>query len=107
MTAEKNPNTKKIKDEDFELIQSINSGQTDKFHELVNRYEQKLYNFSLRMCRDHSDAEDMIQETFLNVFRYFLTDLVLDTSSAQAIFQAVAALLNKFCLASRSFSVSI
>jgi RNA polymerase sigma-70 factor (ECF subfamily) len=70
MTAEKNPNHKKIKDNDFELIQAINSGQTDKFHDLVKRYEQKLYNFSLRMCRDHSDAEDMIQETFLNVFRY-------------------------------------
>ena len=70
MTAEKNPNHKKIKDKDFELIQAINSGQTDKFHDLVKRYEQKLYNFSLRMCRDHSDAEDMIQETFLNVFRY-------------------------------------
>jgi RNA polymerase sigma-70 factor (ECF subfamily) len=22
------------------------------------------------MCRDHSDAEDMVQETFLNVFKY-------------------------------------
>ena len=70
MTAEKNPNHKKIKDKDVELIRSINSGQTDKFHDLVKRYEQKLYNFSLRMCRDHSDAEDMIQETFLNVFKY-------------------------------------
>jgi RNA polymerase sigma-70 factor (ECF subfamily) len=70
MTAEKKSNHKKIKDKDFELIQAINSGQTDKFQELVKRYEQKLYNFSLRMCRDHRDAEDMIQETFLNVFRY-------------------------------------
>ena len=70
MTAEKNLKHKKIKDKDFDLIRAINSGQTDKFHDLVKRYEQKLYNFSLRMCRDHSDAEDMIQETFLNVFKY-------------------------------------
>ncbi|MBW2428513.1 MAG: sigma-70 family RNA polymerase sigma factor [Deltaproteobacteria bacterium] len=70
MTTAKNPNRKKIKDEDFDLIQSINAGQVDKFHDLVKRYEQKLYNFSLRMCRDHSDAEDMVQDTFLNVFRY-------------------------------------
>ena len=70
MTTANNPNRKIIKDEDFDLIQSINAGQVDKFHDLVKRYEQKLYNFSLRMCRDHSDAEDMIQETFLNVFRY-------------------------------------
>jgi RNA polymerase sigma-70 factor (ECF subfamily) len=70
MTAEKNRNHKIIKDNDFDLIQAINSGQTEKFHDLVKRYEQKLYNFGLRMCRDPSDAEDMIQDTFLNVFNY-------------------------------------
>ena len=70
MTTAKNPNRKNVKDNDFDLIQSINSGQVDKFHDLVKRYEQNLYNFGLRMCRDHSDAEDMVQETFLNVFRY-------------------------------------
>ena len=70
MTTEKNPNRKIVKDKDFDLIQAINSGQVEKFHDLVKRYEQKLYNFSLRMCRDPSDAEDMIQDTFLNVFRY-------------------------------------
>ena len=70
MTTAKNPNRKNVKDNDFDLIQSINSGRVDKFHDLVKRYDQKLYNFSLRMCRDHRDAEDMVQETFLTVFRY-------------------------------------
>ena len=70
MTAKKNQNRKIVKDNDFDLIQAINSGQADKFHDLVKRYEQKLYNFSLRMCRNPSDAEDMIQDTFLNVLKY-------------------------------------
>ncbi len=70
MTPSKNQTPRKVKDKDYDLIQGINAGQVDKFHDLVKRYEQKLYNFSLRMCRDHSDAEDMVQETFLNVFRY-------------------------------------
>jgi RNA polymerase sigma-70 factor (ECF subfamily) len=70
MTAEKNQNRKIVKDSDFDLIQAINSGQAEKFHDLVERYEQKLYNFGLRMCRNPSDAEDMIQDTFLNVFKY-------------------------------------
>lgn len=70
MTVKKNQNRKIVKDNDFDLIQAINSGQTEKFHDLVKRYESKLYNFSLRMCRDRSDAEDMIQDTFLNVFKY-------------------------------------
>jgi RNA polymerase sigma-70 factor (ECF subfamily) len=70
MTEPRPANRKKIKDKDFELIQAINSGQFDRFPDLVKRYEQKLYNFSLRMCRDAADAEDTVQETFLNVFRY-------------------------------------
>jgi RNA polymerase sigma-70 factor (ECF subfamily) len=70
MTTANNPNPPKVKDKDSELIQAINNGQVEKFEELVARYEQKLFNFSLRMCRDHQDAEDMVQDTFLNVFRY-------------------------------------
>jgi RNA polymerase sigma-70 factor (ECF subfamily) len=70
MTAPKRANRREIKDKDFELIRAINSGQYDRFQELVKRYEQKLYNFSLRMCRDPADAEDTVQETLLNVFRY-------------------------------------
>ena len=70
MTAPKRANRKKIKDKDFELIRAINSGQFDRFPDLVKRYEQKLYNFGLRMCRDSADAEDTVQETFLNVFKY-------------------------------------
>jgi RNA polymerase sigma-70 factor (ECF subfamily) len=70
MTAPKRANRREIKDKDFELIRAINSGQYDRFQELVKRYEQKLYNFSLRMCRNPADAEDTVQETLLNVFRY-------------------------------------
>ena len=70
MSPTKNPKQKIVKDEDFDLIQAINSGQVERFHDLVKRYEQKLYNFSLRMCRNQRDAEDMVQDTFLNVFRY-------------------------------------
>ena len=89
MTAEKKSNHKKIKDKDFELIQAINSGQRDGFHDLVKRYEQKLYNFSLRMCRNHSDAEDMIQETFLNVFKY-LKDFRHETKFKNWLYKVAA-----------------
>jgi len=64
------PKLRKKKDDDFKLIEAINSGQKNLFFDLVKRYQQRLYNFGLRMCRDKSDAEDLVQETFLNVFRY-------------------------------------
>lgn len=89
MTAPKRPNRKEIKDKDFELIRAINSGQYDRFPELVKRYEQKLYNFSLRMCRDAADAEDTVQETFLNVFRY-LKDFRYETKFKNWLYRVAA-----------------
>jgi len=71
MTRQEIMNGKKIvRDEDFELIQAINSGRTDLFQQLVEKYQQKIYNFGMRMCGESRDAEDLVQETFLNVFRY-------------------------------------
>jgi len=67
MTAETPPNRKTVSDDDTELIRAINAGHAERFPELVRRYEQKLYNFGRRMCRNESDAEDLVQETFLNV----------------------------------------
>ncbi|MBC2710057.1 MAG: RNA polymerase sigma factor [Desulfosarcina sp.] len=57
-------------DSDAELVRAINSGRQDLFYELVTRYEKTLYNFGLRMCDNPSDAEDMVQDTFLNVLKY-------------------------------------
>ena len=61
---------KSVRDEDFELVQAINDGRTERFQELVLKYQQRLYNFGMRMCGEPRDAEDLVQETFLNVFRY-------------------------------------
>jgi RNA polymerase sigma-70 factor (ECF subfamily) len=89
MRALQRANRKKIKDKDFELIRAINSGQFDRFPDLVKRYEQKLYNFSLRMCRDAADAEDTVQETFLNVFRY-LKDFRYETKFKNWLYRVAA-----------------
>ena len=89
MTAPKRANRKEIKDKDFELIRAINSGRFDRFPDLVKRYEQKLYNFSLRMCRDAADAEDTVQETFLNVFRY-LKDFRYETKFKNWLYRVAA-----------------
>ena len=67
---QKNPKRKTVSDEDAELIRAINSGRKSLFHDLVKKYEQKLYNFGLRMCGETRDAEDIVQDTFLNVYRY-------------------------------------
>ena len=57
-------------DQDFELIKAIQSGHRELFDQLVQRYEKALYNFGMKMCAEPRDAEDVIQDTFLNVYRY-------------------------------------
>jgi RNA polymerase sigma-70 factor (ECF subfamily) len=89
MTAPKRADHKAIKDKDFELIRAINSGQYDRFPDLVKRYEEKLYNFCLRMCRDPADAEDTVQETFLNVFKY-LKDFRYETKFKNWLYRIAA-----------------
>lgn len=57
-------------DADTALIRAVQSGQIERFPEIVARYERLLYNFGLKMCGESQDAEDVVQDTFLNVFRY-------------------------------------
>ncbi|PIE68195.1 MAG: hypothetical protein CSA23_00135 [Deltaproteobacteria bacterium] len=64
------PEKTRSNDSDKALVRAINAGHRNRFYELVKRYEKKLYNFGLRMCDTPSDAEDMVQDTFLNVYRY-------------------------------------
>jgi RNA polymerase sigma-70 factor (ECF subfamily) len=89
MTAEAPPNRKKIVDEDTELVSAINAGRPDRFQELVQRYEQKLYNFGRRMCRDESDAQDLVQDTLLNVYRY-LKDFRYETKFKNWLYRVAA-----------------
>lgn len=39
------------------------------FEELVKRYEGRIYGHTLRLLGNREDAQDVLQETFLNVFK--------------------------------------
>ena len=51
------------------LIEKIKAGEYQAFEALVTRYESKVYRLAIRMLRNPQDAEDAIQETFLQVHR--------------------------------------
>lgn len=56
-----------------ELVEAARAGSVIAFTELVSAYRVRLLRFLLTRCPTHADAEDALQETFLNAFRYLST----------------------------------
>ena len=54
---------------DDELIHAIRLGDKAAFTSLVRRYEDTVYKFSYKVCRDSGKAEEALQDTFINVYR--------------------------------------
>jgi RNA polymerase sigma-70 factor (ECF subfamily) len=57
-------------DNDAALVQAAQQGDKRAFAHLVQKYEQRVYNLARRMMRDPQDAEDVLQETFISVYRH-------------------------------------
>ncbi len=58
---------------DKELVRAAQEGDQTSFRELVTRYEGKVYRLALKMVHNPQDAEDVLQETFINVYRHLDT----------------------------------
>lgn len=54
---------------DEDLIFAFQEGEMLAFEEIVRRYKDSLMNFVFRFLGDMSESEDIVQETFLRVFR--------------------------------------
>jgi RNA polymerase sigma-70 factor, ECF subfamily len=54
---------------DEELIERFQGGDVYAFEMIVNRYKDPLLNFVYHFLGDRIDAEDVVQETFLRVYR--------------------------------------
>lgn len=54
---------------DEELILAFQGGDEKSFDEIVNRYRDPLFNFVARLLGDSFFSEDVVQETFVRVYR--------------------------------------
>jgi RNA polymerase sigma-70 factor (ECF subfamily) len=52
---------------DEQLIAAYQHGDRDSFNQLVNRYQRELFHFLVRFLSDRAAAEDIFQETFLQI----------------------------------------
>jgi len=55
---------------DSEVVQRSLDGDARAFGELVARYDQRLLNFVYRPIGDRERAQDLVQETFVRVYRH-------------------------------------
>ena len=56
--------------DDSSLVAQFLAGEKRAFSELVGRYQVRLLNFIYRTIGDRDRAEDLVQETFVRVYRH-------------------------------------
>lgn len=54
---------------DEDVMEQLQAGVVQAFDEIVKRYKDRLHNFLYRYTQNHQDCEDLVQETFLRVYR--------------------------------------
>ena len=55
---------------DSEVVQASLDGDARAFGELVRRYDKRLLNFVYRTIGDRDRGQDLVQETFVRVYRH-------------------------------------
>ena len=68
-TADTEPSPINFIDEDLPLVHASKSGDMAAFEQLVKRYDRKLLRIAQNVTHDLSDAQDVVQESFLKAFR--------------------------------------
>jgi RNA polymerase sigma-70 factor (ECF subfamily) len=58
-----------VNPDDHRLIADCLQGQTAAFGELVRRYQDRLYSTVYRLVDNAEDAQDVVQDAFLNAFQ--------------------------------------
>lgn len=54
---------------DYALAQAASRGEMTAFEELYERHNRRVYSLCLRMTQNQSEAEDLAQEVFIQLFR--------------------------------------
>jgi RNA polymerase sigma-70 factor (ECF subfamily) len=57
-------------DSEHQLIESAKRGSVDAFTELVCTYRERLLRFLMTRCASFADAEDALQDTLINAYKY-------------------------------------
>ena len=65
---------------DEEVVQRLRAGETGLFEVVMRRYNQRLYRVARAILRDDAEAEDVMQQAYVNAYRH------LDQFAGRALF---------------------
>ncbi len=83
-----------MKIDDVELIQRILAGDETAFAKLIRKYERQVHTHALRKIGDFHIAEDITQETFLQVYQHLET-----LNDPMQFSRWIYAIVNNLCIA--------
>ncbi len=69
VTVEATKEVGNIAASDYELAQAAASGRSEAFEELYQRHHRRVYSLCLRMMANPTEAEDLTQEVFVQLYR--------------------------------------
>ncbi len=72
----------KTPDEDLEIVKRAVDGDYAAFQQIVEKYQDRAYRLAWSLVKNNDDANDVVQDAFLNVFRK------LDTFDGRAKFSS-------------------
>src|SRR5919198_2360394 len=55
---------------DAEIVERVRAGETSLFEILMRRHNQRIYRVARAVVRDENDAEDVMQQAYLNSFMH-------------------------------------
>jgi RNA polymerase sigma-70 factor (ECF subfamily) len=55
--------------EDLRLVSGLQAGDERAYEQLIERFQNPVYNLAYRLLNDQADASDVAQEVFLKIFR--------------------------------------
>ncbi len=58
------------RDETYSIVKRCQEGDQIAFQILYDQYAKAMYNTSFRILNNHADAEDVLQEAFIDAFRH-------------------------------------
>ncbi len=77
----------KLKTDEY-LVREVVEGSISAFEELVTRYQHKLYGFALSIVHDHAIAQDVVQESFIRLYKTI--DRIDTTKKFSSYFYTIA-----------------